>query len=110
MVTGERLTVTLTGGAPWGFRLQGGGTFPLEVAKVGKTIMLPHFLISTHFLTFCTKCIHVSNLSFATCSFANLCYYIALTMSKRSLNQAVYATLDVSIFLTMRHVDLMIYR
>ena len=34
MVTGERVTVTLTGGAPWGFRLQGGGSFPLEVAKV----------------------------------------------------------------------------
>ena len=36
MVTGERLTVTITGGAPWGFRLQGGGGFPLEVAKVRK--------------------------------------------------------------------------
>ncbi|XP_060561681.1 LIM domain-binding protein 3-like isoform X2 [Ruditapes philippinarum] len=34
MVTGEMLTLTLSGGAPWGFRLQGGGSFPLEVAKV----------------------------------------------------------------------------
>ena len=34
MVTGERVTVTITGGAPWGFRLFGGGNFPLEVAKV----------------------------------------------------------------------------
>lgn len=34
MVTGERLTLTVTGGAPWGFRLQGGGSYPLEVAKV----------------------------------------------------------------------------
>ena len=34
MVTGERITITMTGGAPWGFRLQGGGNFPLEVAKV----------------------------------------------------------------------------
>ncbi|KAL4239710.1 positive regulation of actin filament bundle assembly [Mactra antiquata] len=36
MVTGERLTLTLKGGAPWGFRLQGGGNFPLEVAKIRK--------------------------------------------------------------------------
>lgn len=36
MVTGERLTITMTGGAPWGFRLQGGGSFPLEVAKIRK--------------------------------------------------------------------------
>lgn len=39
MVTGERLTLTLTGGAPWGFRLQGGGGYPLEVAKVGACIL-----------------------------------------------------------------------
>ncbi|XP_045213149.2 uncharacterized protein LOC123563980 isoform X2 [Mercenaria mercenaria] len=36
MVTGERLTITLSGGAPWGFRLQGGGNYPLEVAKIRK--------------------------------------------------------------------------
>ncbi|KAL3877392.1 hypothetical protein ACJMK2_035104 [Sinanodonta woodiana] len=32
----NRVTITLTGGVPWGFRLQGGGNFPLEVAKVRK--------------------------------------------------------------------------
>lgn len=36
MVTEERLTITLAGGAPWGFRLQGGGNYPLEVAKIRK--------------------------------------------------------------------------
>ncbi|XP_052766992.1 uncharacterized protein LOC128207861 isoform X1 [Mya arenaria] len=36
MVVGERLTFTLRGGVPWGFRLQGGGNFPLEVAKIRK--------------------------------------------------------------------------
>ncbi|KAK3610689.1 hypothetical protein CHS0354_028078 [Potamilus streckersoni] len=36
MDNGNRVTITLTGGVPWGFRLQGGGNFPLEVAKVRK--------------------------------------------------------------------------
>ena len=40
MVTGERLTITITGGAPWGFRLFGGENFPLEVAKVGGILFL----------------------------------------------------------------------
>ncbi|KAH3747426.1 uncharacterized protein LOC127847486 isoform X3 [Dreissena polymorpha] len=36
MVTGHKLTLTIKGGSPWGFRLQGGGNFPLEVAKIRK--------------------------------------------------------------------------
>lgn len=34
MVSGDNVTVTLTGGAPWGFRLTGGGALPLEISKV----------------------------------------------------------------------------
>jgi hypothetical protein len=47
MVTGEMLTLTLSGGAPWGFRLQGGGSFPLEVAKVSAFFNLLFFSIFT---------------------------------------------------------------
>lgn len=38
MGSGDIINVTLTGGAPWGFRLFGGESFPIEVAKV--TIIL----------------------------------------------------------------------
>lgn len=34
MGSGDIVNVTLTGGAPWGFRLFGGEGFPIEVAKV----------------------------------------------------------------------------
>ena len=34
MVSGDNVTVTLTGGSPWGFRLTGGGSMPLQIAKV----------------------------------------------------------------------------
>lgn len=34
MGSGDIINVTLTGGAPWGFRLFGGESFPIEVAKV----------------------------------------------------------------------------
>lgn len=36
----EEVTVTLSGGAPWGFRLQGGSEQkrPLQVSKVGKDL------------------------------------------------------------------------
>lgn len=36
MVSGDNATVTLTGGAPWGFRLTGGGSLPLQIAKIRK--------------------------------------------------------------------------
>ncbi|CAC5369188.1 unnamed protein product [Mytilus coruscus] len=36
MGRGNQFTVTLTGGSPWGFRLFGGESFPLQVAKVRK--------------------------------------------------------------------------
>ncbi|XP_025091985.1 uncharacterized protein LOC112562730 isoform X2 [Pomacea canaliculata] len=36
MVSGDNVTVTLTGGAPWGFRLTGGGALPLEISKIRK--------------------------------------------------------------------------
>ncbi|XP_061181934.1 uncharacterized protein LOC133190365 isoform X2 [Saccostrea echinata] len=36
MGSGDILNVTLTGGAPWGFRLFGGEDFPIEVAKIRK--------------------------------------------------------------------------
>lgn len=35
MVKNERINVTLIGGAPWGFRLIGGGALPLTINKVG---------------------------------------------------------------------------
>lgn len=31
---GDRKTVVLRGGAPWGFRLAGGGQTPVQIAKV----------------------------------------------------------------------------
>lgn len=31
---GDRKTVVLRGGAPWGFRLSGGGPTPIYIAKV----------------------------------------------------------------------------
>ena len=31
---GDRKTVVLRGGAPWGFRLSGGGQTPIYIAKV----------------------------------------------------------------------------
>ena len=37
-MAGESLTVAMHGGAPWGFRLYGGETDPLVVAKVGATV------------------------------------------------------------------------
>ncbi|XP_071106269.1 synaptopodin-2-like isoform X1 [Haliotis cracherodii] len=36
MGTGDTVTLTLKGGAPWGFRLQGGGPHPLQVSKIRK--------------------------------------------------------------------------
>lgn len=36
MVSGDNVEVTLTGGAPWGFRLTGGAALPLEIAKIRK--------------------------------------------------------------------------
>ncbi|XP_059168251.1 uncharacterized protein LOC131950211 [Physella acuta] len=36
MVSAERIQVTLTGGAPWGFRLSGGGSLPLTINKIRK--------------------------------------------------------------------------
>ncbi|KAL8600632.1 hypothetical protein ACOMHN_030288 [Nucella lapillus] len=36
MVSGDNVTVTLTGGSPWGFRLTGGGSLPLQIAKIRK--------------------------------------------------------------------------
>ncbi|RUS82054.1 hypothetical protein EGW08_010184 [Elysia chlorotica] len=36
MVNAEKLVVTLTGGAPWGFRLSGGGGLPLIINKIRK--------------------------------------------------------------------------
>ncbi|XP_021373378.1 uncharacterized protein LOC110463258 isoform X2 [Mizuhopecten yessoensis] len=36
MVTSQQLTITLTGGGPWGFRLIGGEEFPLQIAKIRK--------------------------------------------------------------------------
>lgn len=41
----EEIEVSLTGGAPWGFRLQGGAEQhkPLQVAKVGGRCLKPVF-------------------------------------------------------------------
>ncbi|XP_012935625.1 uncharacterized protein LOC101862103 [Aplysia californica] len=36
MVSSKRIQVTLTGGAPWGFRLAGGGSLPLTINKIRK--------------------------------------------------------------------------
>ncbi|CAL1546147.1 unnamed protein product [Lymnaea stagnalis] len=36
MVSAERIQVTLQGGAPWGFRLSGGGSLPLTINKIRK--------------------------------------------------------------------------
>lgn len=36
MVTSQKLTITLTGGGPWGFRLIGGEEYPLQIAKIRK--------------------------------------------------------------------------
>ncbi|KAH9502330.1 hypothetical protein Btru_073477 [Bulinus truncatus] len=36
MVSAERIQVTLQGGAPWGFRLSGGGQLPLTINKIRK--------------------------------------------------------------------------
>ncbi|KAL5019387.1 hypothetical protein ScPMuIL_005109 [Solemya velum] len=36
MVAGEAMTFTLTGGGPWGFRLQGGDDKPIRIAKIRK--------------------------------------------------------------------------
>lgn len=38
MGTGDYICITMTGGAPWGFRLQGGKEEkqPLQIAKVGQ--------------------------------------------------------------------------
>ncbi|XP_060071483.1 uncharacterized protein LOC132551361 isoform X1 [Ylistrum balloti] len=36
MVTSQKLTVTLIGGGPWGFRLIGGEEYPLQIAKIRK--------------------------------------------------------------------------
>ncbi|KAJ8318398.1 hypothetical protein KUTeg_003489 [Tegillarca granosa] len=36
MGSGDIVTITLSGGGPWGFRLMGGGTFPIQVAKIRK--------------------------------------------------------------------------
>lgn len=38
MGTGDYICITMTGGAPWGFRLQGGRNEkqPLKIAKVGQ--------------------------------------------------------------------------
>ncbi|CAG5130027.1 unnamed protein product [Candidula unifasciata] len=36
MVSSDRLQITLTGGAPWGFRLSGGGGMPLIINKIRK--------------------------------------------------------------------------
>lgn len=40
MGSGDIINVTLTGGAPWGFRLFGGESFPIEVAKVTSILFL----------------------------------------------------------------------
>lgn len=45
MVTGQKLTVTIKGGSPWGFRLQGGGNFPLEVAKVSSVFTYTNVIL-----------------------------------------------------------------
>ncbi|KAK3089873.1 hypothetical protein FSP39_007240 [Pinctada imbricata] len=42
MGSGDIFEVTLSGGAPWGFRLMGGEGFPLEVAKVRKKSKAQH--------------------------------------------------------------------
>jgi hypothetical protein len=34
MAAGERITISMSGGGPWGFRLYGGDDDPLVVAKV----------------------------------------------------------------------------
>ncbi|XP_033752321.1 uncharacterized protein LOC117336038 isoform X2 [Pecten maximus] len=36
MVTSQKLTITLIGGGPWGFRLIGGEEYPLQIAKIRK--------------------------------------------------------------------------
>ena len=38
---GDRKTVVLRGGAPWGFRLSGGGQTPVYIAKVFVLFFLP---------------------------------------------------------------------
>lgn len=44
MGTGDFICISMTGGAPWGFRLQGGKEQqqPLQVAKVGPSRMGYH--------------------------------------------------------------------
>ena len=34
MTVSGNMIVNIEGGSPWGFRLQGGGNFPLQVVKV----------------------------------------------------------------------------
>lgn len=45
MASGEEYEVVLNGGAPWGFRLQGGKEFraPLRIAKVSYPAQCPKF-------------------------------------------------------------------
>lgn len=56
-------TVTLSGPAPWGFRLQGGKDFsmPLTVSRVRNQFLPPHFLCSLSFQEFCLMIILVSH-------------------------------------------------
>lgn len=54
MGSGDIINVTLTGGAPWGFRLFGGEGFPIEVAKVttflqGTSILFQQYVYTYNF-------------------------------------------------------------
>ncbi|KAK3690855.1 hypothetical protein RRG08_021554 [Elysia crispata] len=49
MVNAEKLVVTLTGGAPWGFRLSGGGGLPLIINKRARSQdVLPSLIRGYH--------------------------------------------------------------
>ena len=50
-MTADQVTIHLTGGTPWGFRLIGGGEEPLSVAKVSKIcfkILITELITAIH--------------------------------------------------------------
>lgn len=59
MVKGDKLSIQLVGGPPWGFRLGGGADFgcPLEIAKVRRSLTAYNksfdnrVILSKHYIT-----------------------------------------------------------
>lgn len=54
-MAGEQVTVTMTGGGPYGFRLFGGESMPLSVAKVSGSKLFENVTIFKHFVTQCVQ-------------------------------------------------------